>query len=90
MPRLEVLAYPDESLEVRGAILAGGEEDSGEWPGEEGPDGGATGAASHRGIGLGVLEPTRTRESQNTQLSGLRFRALLVEDGDRRLQLYGV
>src|SRR5215218_9207224 len=40
MLRLEVLAYPDKSLEVHGAILAGGGEDSGERPGGEGLDGG--------------------------------------------------
>ena len=55
MLRLEVLAYPDKSLEVRGAILAGGEgEDSGKWPDREGPDG-----ALYRGMELGVLEPSR-------------------------------
>jgi hypothetical protein len=57
--RLEVLAYPDKSLEVRGAILGGG--------------------AQNEGRGLGALEPTRTRESQNTQSPSLRFRALLPE-----------
>ena len=28
-------------------------------------------------------------EAQNTQSSGLRFRALLTDDGDPRMQLYG-
>jgi len=32
----------------------------------------------------------RTRESQNTQPPGLRFRAMLTEDGDRRVQLYSL
>jgi hypothetical protein len=32
MLRLKVLAYPDKSLEVSGAILAGGGEEPREWP----------------------------------------------------------
>jgi Recombinase zinc beta ribbon domain len=54
MLRLEVVAHPDKSLEVSGAILTGGGEDGGGWPGWGGPDGMAAGG------GLGALEPTRT------------------------------
>ena len=60
MLRLEVLAYPDKSLELSGAILAGGGgEDSGEWPRGEGPDGGGLDGTSPTGVGLGALEPSR-------------------------------
>ena len=68
MLRLEVLAYPDKSLEVSGAILAGAEVNEGGW--------------------LGALEPTPMRESKNTQSPGLRFRALLTEGSDPRVQLH--
>jgi hypothetical protein len=36
---------------------------------------------------LGALESSRRHEHQNTQPPGLRFRALLTEAGDRRVQL---
>lgn len=51
MLRLEVLAYPDKSLEVSGAILAGEWEYDGGEPNE---------VATSDGIGLGVLELTQT------------------------------
>src|SRR5215217_1901645 len=60
MLRLEVLAYPDKSLEVSGSILAGGGEDPGEGPDGVGPGGGGFGAASLNGVGLGALEPSWT------------------------------
>jgi site-specific DNA recombinase len=53
MLRLEVIAYPDKSLEVSGAILTGGGEEGG-WPGGGGPGG------SGLSGGLGASEPTRT------------------------------
>jgi len=59
MLRLEVLAYADKSLEVSGAILAGGGKDAGEGPDGVRPNGGGFGAASARGVGLGALEPSR-------------------------------
>ena len=37
--------------------------------------------------GLGALEPTRTRESQNTQSLELRFCVLLTEGSAQRLVL---
>jgi hypothetical protein len=85
--RLEVLAYPDKSLEVSGAILAGWGEDPGEGPDGVWPGGGGFDVASPTGAGLGALEPSRTRESQNTQPPGLRFRALLTENGDQEVRL---
>lgn len=79
MLSLEVLAYPDKSLEVSCALVGG-----------RGIDGGGPNGAGPNGGGLGAWGPTQTRESQNTQPPGLRFRALLTEDGNRRVQLYGV
>jgi hypothetical protein len=55
--RLEVLAYPDKSLEVSGSILAGGGDDPGEGPDRVWPGGGGFDAASPGGAGLGALEP---------------------------------
>lgn len=56
--RLEVLGYPDKSLEVSGAVLVGGGSDhpgdGGAWPGGGGPDGPLVGA------GLGASDLTRT------------------------------
>ena len=61
MLRLEVLAYPDKSLEVRGAILAGEEGGSDRGgPNAEGPGGGDLDGALPIGVGLGALEPSRT------------------------------
>jgi len=61
MLRLEVLAYPDKSLEVSGAILAdGGGEEARERPNGGGPDDRGANRASLRGAGLGVLGPTQT------------------------------
>ena len=54
MLRLQVVALPDESLEVSGAILAGGEGDGGAWPDERSPNGRGT-----DGLGLGALRPTQ-------------------------------
>ena len=59
MLRLEVRAYPDKSLEVSGAILAGRGEDPGERPDGVLPGDGDLAAASPRGEGLGALEPSR-------------------------------
>jgi hypothetical protein len=39
-------------------------------------------------VDLGTWEPMPTRESQSTQPSGLRFRAVLAEGGDPRVQLH--
>jgi hypothetical protein len=85
--RVEVLAYPDKSLEVSGAMLAGGGEDPGEGPDGVGPGGGSFGAASPRGIGLGALGSSRTRGSQNTQPVKVRFRAKLGEEPEVELAL---
>lgn len=55
--RLEVLAYPDKSLEVSGAIVGGGHGwggNGGVKPGEGGPEG------TSPGRGLGALEPSQT------------------------------
>ena len=56
--RLEVLAYPDKSLEVSGVIVGGGGSqrggDGGAGPGGRGPGGPFAGA------GLGASDPTRT------------------------------
>jgi site-specific DNA recombinase len=59
MLRLKVLAYPDKSLEVSGAILAGRGEDPGEWPDGVLPGGGDLAAALPRGEGLGALGSSR-------------------------------
>jgi len=59
MLRLKVLAYPDKSLEVSGAILAAGGEDPGEWPDGVLPGGRDLAAASPRGEGLGALGSSR-------------------------------
>jgi hypothetical protein len=42
------------------------------------------------GAEFGKKDLLRTRESQNTQPLGLRFRASLIEGGDRRVQLHSV
>jgi site-specific DNA recombinase len=78
MLRLEVVALPDKSLEVRGAIAGVG----------EGQDGLGIGDPNRvtPSRGLGALELTRTCESQNTQPSELRFHAQL-HDGTSKLQL---
>ena len=73
---IEVLAYPDKSLKVSGILVGGGE------AGEMALDG-----ALPRG-GLGALGLTQIRESQNTQSPSLRFRALLTEGADPRVQLH--
>jgi len=52
MLRLEVVAHPDKSLEVSGAIVGGGREDG------RGPSGGPNGVIPSRG--LGALESTQT------------------------------
>jgi site-specific DNA recombinase len=60
MLRMEVLAYPDKSLEVSGAILTGG---GGEGPGigpdEVGPGDGDLDGMLPIEMGLGVLEPSQ-------------------------------
>ena len=60
MLRLEVLAFPDKSLEVSGAILAGGSEDQDDGLDRVGPDGGRFDAASPTGAGLGALGSSRS------------------------------
>jgi site-specific DNA recombinase len=60
MLRLEVLAYPDKSLEVRGAILTGGGEEVGGEPNGRRPGGGDLDGALPSGIGLGALGLTQT------------------------------
>jgi hypothetical protein len=79
MLRLEVRAYPDESLEASGAILAGGGEEVRGRPDGVGPDGRDPIGALPVGVSLGASGPTQTRESQNTRPSVLRFRASLAE-----------
>jgi hypothetical protein len=76
MLRIEVLAYPDKSLEVSGTLVGDGE--AGEM--------GISGAPP--GTGLRTSRLTQMRESQNTQSPRLRFRALLTKDGDRNVQLH--
>ena len=89
MLRMEVLAYPDKSLEVNGAILTGGGgKGPGIGPNGVGPGGGDLDEMLPKEMGLGVLEPSRTYESQNTQPPGLRFRALLSEGGGQAVQLH--
>ena len=85
-----MLAYPDKSLEVNGAILeGGGGGDVGErLSARKLGDSGANGA-SLSGARLGALGPTRTHVPQYTQSPRLRFRALLTEGGDRSVQLHG-
>ena len=39
-------------------------------------------------VGLGTWEPMPPRESRNTRSPRLCFRALLAEDGERRVQLH--
>ena len=70
---LKVIAYPDKSLEVSGAIVGLGG-DGGRWP--DGRDPSETAPSG----GLGALELTRTCESQNTQSIELRFRATLRKE----------
>jgi hypothetical protein len=88
MLRMEVLAHPDKSLEVSGAILGGGEDDPGEGPDSVEPGREGFDAASPGVVRLGALVSSRTYESQNTQPWRLRFRALLAEDGHPRVQLH--
>jgi hypothetical protein len=76
MLRIEVLAYPDKSLEVSGSLVGGGE--AGEMALSEAPP----------GTGLGAFGPTQIREYKNTQSPRLHFRALLTDDGDPRVQLH--
>jgi len=56
--RLEVLAYPDKALEVRGAIIVGGGPNRG-GDGGAGPDGGGP-CGPIAGPGLGASDPTQT------------------------------
>ena len=74
---------------MNGAILTGdGGKGPGIGPNGVGPGGGDLDEMLPKELGLGVLEPSRTHAVRNTQPPGLRFRALLTDGGDPRVQLH--